>query len=485
MYMNQLDRYEPRNVFRFFEQICSIPHGSGNTDQIADFCVDFAKKRHLRYLRDDANNVILFKDGSVGYENAPAVILQGHLDMVCAKTPDNPIDMATQGLEVIVEGDWIHAVNTSLGGDNGIAVAMALAILDDDFLAHPPLEVVLTTDEETGMDGAFALDATPLQGRRMLNLDSEEEGIFTVSCAGGIRVEGVLPITRHTADGVRCSITVNGLLGGHSGVEIHKGRGNAIQLLGRLLHALRKECEFSILALNGGVVENAIPLQSTAEVLIPADSVAVCKAIIKQCETTFKNELATTDPAVTVTWCENESTKASSTDIASTDRILCMLLTAPSGVQVMSPDIPNLVQTSLNFGVLRLNDDALRATFSVRSSVESQKAMLRDRLICLFKEIGGTVTCSGEYPGWAYRKESPLRDLAVQSYVNLFGTQPQIVAIHAGLECGLFSEKLPGLDCISIGPNMKDIHTTGERLSISSTARTYQLVLDILKNSCS
>lgn len=481
--MNQLVHCEPHQVFAFFEQICSIPHGSGNTDKIADFCVEFAKKRDLRYLRDHANNIILFKNASAGYEDAPTVILQGHLDMVCAKTPDNSIDMTTDGLQVVAEGDWIHAVGTSLGGDNGIAVAMALAILDDNTIPHPSLEVVLTTDEEIGLNGAIALDATPLQGRRMLNLDSEEEGIFTVSCAGGIRVEGILPITRHTADGVRCSITVTGLLGGHSGVEIHKGRGNAIQLLGRVLYALRKTCAFSILTLTGGMVDNAIPFESTAEVLIPLDSVAICKAIIKQCETTFKNELVTTDPGVTVTWHENESTQASATDVASTDRVLCVLLTAPSGVQVMSSDIPDLVQTSLNFGVLRLNDNALRTTFSIRSSVESQKEMLRDRLICLFKEIGGTVTCSGEYPGWAYRKESPLRDLAVQSYVNLFGTQPQIVAIHAGLECGLFSEKLPGLDCISIGPNMKDIHTASERLSISSTARTFQLVLEILKNS--
>ncbi len=481
--MNRLDRYEPHKVFHFFEQICSIPHGSGNTDQIADFCVDFAKKRHLRYLRDAANNVILFKEASVGYENAPAVILQGHLDMVCAKTPDNTIDMATQGLQVIAEGDWIHAIDTSLGGDNGIAVAMALAILDDDTLSHAPLEVVLTTDEETGMDGAFALDATPLQGRRMLNLDSEEEGILTVSCAGGLRAEGMLPISRCTANGVRCLITVQGLLGGHSGVEIHKGRGNAIQLLGRVLYALRKESEFSILELNGGVVDNAIPLEATAELLIPANSVVACKTVIEQCDAIFKNEYASTDPAVTVTWQAKESAQMAATDAESTDRILFVLLNAPSGVQVMSPDIPDLVQTSLNFGVLRLEERALHATFSVRSSVESQKQMLRDRLICLFEGIGGTITCSSEYPGWAYRKESPLRDLVTQSYYDLFGTKPQIVAIHAGLECGLFSDKLPGLDCVSIGPNMKDIHTVNERLSISSTARTYQLVLEILKNS--
>ncbi len=481
--MNQLERCEPRKVFRFFEQICSIPHGSGNTAQIADFCVEFAEKRHLRYLRDTANNVILFKEASVGYENAPTVILQGHLDMVCAKTPDSTIDMATQGVQVVAEGDWIRAVDTSLGGDNGIAVAMALAILDDDTQPHPPLEIVLTTDEETGMDGAFALDATPLQGRRMLNLDSEEEGILTVSCAGGLRAEGVLPISKSPTTGVRCSVTVQGLLGGHSGVEIHKGRGKAIQLLGRVLYALRKECEFSILSLNGGVVDNAIPLEATAELLIPTNSVDTFKTVIKQYDAIFKNEYASTDPAVGVTLQVNNPAQLAATDPESTNRILFVLLNAPTGVQVMSPDIPDLVQTSLTFGVLRLKEHALHATFSLRSSVESQKQMLRDRLICLFEGIGGSVICNGEYPGWAYRKDSPLRDLVIQSYDNLFGIKPQVVAIHAGLECGLFSDKLPGLDCVSLGPDMKDIHTVNERLSISSTARTYQLVLHILKNS--
>ncbi len=480
--MNQLNHCEPRRVFAFFEQICSIPHGSGNTDRIADFCVDFAKKRNLRFLRDQANNVVIFKDASVGYENAPTVILQGHLDMVCAKTPDNPINMTTDGLRIVAEDDWIHAVNTSLGGDNGIAVAMALAILDDDTLSHPPLEIVLTTDEETGMDGAFALDPTPLRGRRMLNLDSEEEGILTVSCAGGLRAEGVLPISRLCRTGVRCSVTVTGLLGGHSGVEIHKGRGNAIQLLGRVLYALKVQGDFGILSLDGGVVDNAIPLEARAELLIPADTVTAFEKVVQQYDAMLKNEYTSTDPAVTLTWQAQETAQFPATDTESTDRIVFILVNAPCGVQVMSPDIPDLVQTSLNLGVLRLTESELRTTFSVRSSVESQKYMLRDRLICLFEGIGGSVVCSSEYPGWAYRKDSPLRDIVTHSYRTLFDIDPQVVAIHAGLECGLFSDKLPGLDCVSLGPNMKDIHTVNERLSISSSARTYQLVLEILKN---
>lgn len=480
--MNQLKQCEPRKIFSFFEQICSIPHGSGNTDGIADFCVNFAKKHNLRHIRDKANNVLIFKDASTGYEKAPTVILQGHLDMVCAKTPDNPVNMETDGLQIAIDGDWIHAIGTSLGGDNGIAVAMMLAILEDDTIPHPPLELVLTTDEETGMGGALALDPSPLNGRRMLNLDSEEEGVLTVSCAGGLRAEGVLPVSRLLGTGVRYTLTISGLLGGHSGVEIHKGRGNAIQLLGRVLYALRQQGEFGLISLEGGIVDNAIPLKVCAELLVSNDAVIAFEKIVQQYDAVFKAEYASTDPTVAVTWQTHETADFSVTDVQSTDRILFVLANAPCGVQVMSPDIAGLVQTSLNLGVLRLTENELHTTFSVRSSVESQKIMLKDRLTCLFEQIGGSVTCSNEYPGWSYRKDSPLRDVVVRSYRTLFEFDPKIVAIHAGLECGLFSNKLPGLDCVSLGPNMKDIHTVNERLSISSSVRTYQLILEILKN---
>ncbi len=481
--MNRLTNCEPRKVFAFFEQICAIPHGSGNTGKIAEFCVNFAKERSLRCLCDDANNVVIFKQASRGYENAPTIILQGHLDMVCAKTPDNPINMSHDGLQVTTDGDWIHAINTSLGGDNGIAVAMALAILDDDTLAHPALEIVLTSDEEIGMNGAVALDATPIKGRRMINMDSEEEGVFTVSCAGGVCVEGILPIVRKPYFGMRCTVTVNGLLGGHSGVEIHKGRGNAIKLLGRVLFALQQQLSFGIVSLNGGVVDNAIPFEARAEIVLDPNHMSVFTNIVEKTGLIFQHEYATTDAKVSVTWSEEGPEQAFATDLLSTQRTVFILMNAPCGVQVMSPDIPDLVQTSLNLGVIELTKQELRTKCSVRSSVETQKQLLKDQLWCLFDGIGGSVLYSNEYPGWAYRKDSPLRDLAVQSYRNLYGAEPRIIAIHAGLECGLFADKLPELDCLSLGPNMKDIHTVNERLSISSTARTFQLVLDILKNT--
>lgn len=479
--MNVLQNIKPQRVFAIFEEISTIPRGSGNTDRIAEWCVNFADQNGLRCVRDSANNVVIYKDATVGYEKAPTVILQGHLDMVCAKTPDCDIDMENEGVRVAVDGDWVHALGTSLGGDNGIAVAMALSILTDDSLPHPALEVVLTTDEETGLNGAFALDASLLKGSRMLNLDSEEEGVFTVSCAGGVRAESRFDTMRQPCTGVACTVTIGGLLGGHSGVEIHKGRANAIQLLGRVLYRLQQEVEYSLLSLSGGVVDNAIPLTAVADLLIPKDAVARVDKIIAELGTTFKAEYATPDGGVTVTVQFGDDQTADGLENESAERVVAFLLSAPTGVQVMSPDIPDLVQTSLNLGVLSCDDTAVSAVFSLRSSIGTQKTMLCDRLTALTKAFGGTIAFSADYPGWAYRKESPLRETALEAYCTLFGKEPQVVAIHAGLECGVFSDKLPQLDCISFGPNMQDIHTVNERLSISSVERTYELVLEILK----
>ncbi len=483
MTMTVLNHCEPKAVFSFFEEICSIPHGSGNTQYIADYCVSFAKERGLRYIRDEANNVIVFKDGSKGYENSPALILQGHLDMVCAKTPDNTMDMTKNGLKLAVNGDWIHAIGSSLGADNGIAVAMALAVLDDDTIPHPPLEVVLTADEETGMNGAFALDASPLTGHCMINIDSDKEGVFTVGCAGGVRASGSLPISRFSHSGVLCSITINGLQGGHSGDEIHKGRGNAIRLLGRILYSLKAENLLALLSLKGGSVDNAIPSEATATILVAPEQMPIVQNILKQQEAILKAEYAEIDDGITIVFQSEELTAAEIVDNKTLNRILSVMINTPNGVQKMSRDIPDLVQTSLNFGIVNLQSDVFSAVFSIRSSIEHEKQQLRDTLSQLFEVLDGTMEFSGEYPGWAYRKDSPLRETFLASFQTLFHKEPKVIAIHAGLECGLFSQKIDNLDCISIGPNMVDIHTVKERLSISSTGRTYQLLLDVLKNS--
>ena len=478
--MAVLDQLEPQNVFRFFEEMCAIPHGSYNTKAVSDWCVAFAKARGLEHYQDEMNNVILIKEASAGYEEAEPVILQGHLDMVCEKAPGCEKDMAREGLDLAVEGDYIYAEGTTLGGDDGIAVAMALAALDDDSLPHPRLEVILTTEEEVGMDGAMALDVSPIRGRKMLNLDSEAEGIFTVSCAGGSMAACGLPVARAPFGGDILRVQVEGLTGGHSGAEIHKGRANASMLLGRLLLAMAAETELRLVSADGGLKDNAIPV--AAEAVVAAADGRKAKAAAERMAACFQVEYRRSDPMLTVT-AEETAAAWLPMDAASTERTLCLLACAPNGVQTMSQDIHGLVQTSLNLGILKTEENAVTASFCIRSSVDSEKEMLKDRLACLLAQLGGRVSFSGEYPGWAYRPDSPLRELMCEVYREQYGREPKVEAIHAGLECGLLAGKLPGLDCVSIGPDLLEIHTPREKMSISSVQRVWAFVREVLKRS--
>ena len=478
--MAVLDQLEPKNVFRFFEQMCAIPHGSYNTKAVSDWCVAFAKERGLEHYQDEMNNVILIKEASVGYEEAQPVILQGHLDMVCEKAPGCEKDMAREGLDLAVEGDYIYAEGTTLGGDDGIAVAMALAALDDESLPHPRLEVILTTEEEVGMDGAMALDVSPIRGRKLLNLDSEAEGVFTVSCAGGSMAACGLPVARAPFGGDILRVRVAGLPGGHSGAEIHKGRANANMLLGRLLRAMAAETELRLVSADGGLKDNAIPV--AAEAVVAAEDGRKAKAAAERMAACFRTEYRRSDPMLTVT-AEEAAAAWLPMDAASTERTLCLLACAPNGVQTMSQDIHGLVQTSLNLGILKTEENAVTASFCIRSSVDSEKEMLKDRLACLLAQLGGRVSFSGEYPGWAYRPDSPLRELMTEVYREQYGREPKVEAIHAGLECGLLAGKLPGLDCVSIGPDLLEIHTPREKMSISSVQRVWAFVREVLKRS--
>jgi len=478
--MAVLDQLEPKNVFRFFEEMCAIPHGSYNTKAVSDWCVAFAKARGLEHYQDEMNNVILIKEASAGYEEAEPVILQGHLDMVCEKAPGCEKDMDREGLDLAVEGDYIYAEGTTLGGDDGIAVAMALAALDDDSLPHPRLEVILTTEEEVGMDGAMALDVSPIRGRKMLNLDSEAEGIFTVSCAGGSMAACGLPVARAPFGGDILRVRVEGLTGGHSGAEIHKGRANASMLLGRLLLAMAAETELRLVSADGGLKDNAIPV--AAEAVVAAADGRKAKAAAERMAACFQVEYRRSDPMLTVT-AEEAAAAWLPMDAASTERTLCLLACAPNGVQTMSQDIHGLVQTSLNLGILKTEENAVTASFCIRSSVDSEKEMLKDRLACLLAQLGGRVSFSGEYPGWAYRPDSPLRELMTEVYREQYGREPKVEAIHAGLECGLLAGKLPGLDCVSIGPDLLEIHTPREKMSISSVQRVWAFVREVLKRS--
>lgn len=476
--MNVLSNLEPKSVFRFFEDLCAIPHGSRNTKAISDYCVAFAKERGLEHYQDQDNNIIIIKEATAGYENAPAIILQGHLDMVCEKEHDCAKDMDKEGLDLMVEGDFVTAKGTTLGGDDGIAVAMALAILDAKDIPHPRLEAVFTVDEEIGMLGAVSMDVSPLKGRQLLNLDSEEEGVFTVSCAGGNVTTCLLPIARAPFQGSALTITISGLQGGHSGTEIHKGRANANMLMGRLLQAVAAATEMRIVAVNGGLKDNAIPIKTQAQVLV-ADAAA--KAAAQEMGACFAAEYRVTDPNVAVS--VEDAGEGEAMDAASTKKVLCMLTCLPNGVQVMSADIAGLVQTSLNLGILTTEDSVVRASFCVRSSVDSQKEMLKARLSSLMEQLGGSVEFFGEYSGWEYLADSPLRDRLVAVFREQYSREPRIEAIHAGVECGIFAGKLPGLDCVSIGPDLFEIHTPRERMSISSVQRLWNFVLEVLKRS--
>lgn len=478
--MAVLDQLEPKNVFRFFEQMCAIPHGSYNTKAVSDWCVAFAKERGLEHYQDEMNNVILIKEASAGYEEAQPVILQGHLDMVCEKAPGCEKNMAREGLDLAVEGDYIYAEGTTLGGDDGIAVAMALAALEDESLPHPRLEVILTTEEEVGMDGAMALEVSPIRGRKLLNLDSEAEGVFTVSCAGGSMAACALPVARAPFGGDILRVRVAGLTGGHSGAEIHKGRANANMLLGRLLRAMAAETELRLVSADGGLKDNAIPV--AAEAVVAAADGRKAKAASERMAACFQTEYRRSDPMLTVT-AEEAAAAWLPMDASSTERTVCLLACAPNGVQTMSQDIHGLVQTSLNLGILKTEENAVTASFCIRSSVDSEKEMLKDRLACLLAQLGGRVSFSGEYPGWAYRPDSPLRELMTEVYREQYGREPKVEAIHAGLECGLLAGKLPGLDCVSIGPDLLEIHTPREKMSISSVQRVWAFVREVLKRS--
>lgn len=478
--MGVLSKLEPQKVFYFFEEITKIPHGSGNVEQISNYLADFAGKRNLEFIQDDLKNVIIFKEASPGYEKEPAVILQGHMDMVAVKKPDCEIDMKTTGLKVGFDGDNIYAEGTSLGGDDGIAVAYALAVLDSDDLAHPRLEVVLTVDEETGMDGARGIDLSMLKGNRLVNLDSEEEGIFLASCAGGARVTCSFPLERERCEGAVCELSLGGLLGGHSGEEIHKERGNANSLFGRVLWELCQKFPVRLIEVEGGLADNAISREIRAKLLVPQDHGA-CERLLSDMEREIAEELVVRDPGFFLRW-QFEEGGAGVEAVAAEDtrRVAAALCAMPNGVQRMSADIAGLVETSLNLGILKFDEEKLAAEFSVRSSVESAKDALIGRLRAVTELAGGACETSGSYPGWKYRADSPLREKMIRVYREMYGAEPKVEAIHAGLECGLLGSKIENLDCVSIGPDMKDIHTTEETLSISSTRRVWEFLVKFL-----
>ena len=470
------------DVLEYFKEISKIPRGSGNEKGISDWLYRFAKERDLFVIQDAVNNIIIRKPGTHGYEDSEPVIIQGHMDMVCEKNADKQHDFLTDPIKIITDGDCLKADGTTLGADNGIAVAMALSLLDSSDIPHPPLEVLMTVDEEQGMIGADNLDGSLLSGRKLINLDSDEEGVFTVSCAGGLRMELTLPveyIELPSSYGMFV-IRVKGLKGGHSGMDINKCLANSNRLLGRVLNAVYTEMDAHVASISGGMKSNAIPRESEAVIAIRTEDYDKAAGLISSYETIFRNEYHESDPSVIIEFTRGETKSSQVFSQDTGKKAIAILCLSPLGVLEMSPDIPGFPETSNNLGVVFTDDNILSFEYSLRSSVASRKYALKAQIEQLADLAGARCESSSDYPEWEYSPNSSLRDTIVKEYKVLCGRKPKVEAIHAGLECGLFSRKLPGVDMISFGPDITGAHSPGERMSISSVGRVWDFLTRIL-----
>jgi len=477
---NVLKGYQPEAVFSYFEQLCAIPHGSYNEAAVAAFLCDFAQARGLAYREDALHNVLIRKPASAGYEDAPVVMLQGHTDMVCVKRADKVHDFTRDPLTLIVEDGWIRADGTTLGGDDGIAVAMMLAILDDDTLPHPELECLFTVQEEVGLGGAAGFDYSDIRAKLLYNLDSETDGVCTVSCAGGIRMDLKKPVTFAESAGATATLLIRGLKGGHSGAEIHMPRANAHRVAGIILASLAETVPFRIVSLVGGNMDNAIPRDCTAEIVFAAEHEAEVRAALDALCAEQTAVLSRDDRAEGSITAQYGQGTASAMTAEETQAVLAILNLTVNGIATMCEDMPELVESSCNMGILRTEADHILFGFMARASVETRKQEIRTKLQLCAKCFGAEVICSGEYPGWAFDRESAATKNYIAAYERLRGEKPRVEAIHAGLECGLMKHAVPGIDPISIGPDMRDIHTPEERIEIESIRRVYEVVCAML-----
>lgn len=483
--MDNFDTLFSKKVFDFFRNISDIPRGSGNEKEISDYLVNFAKERKLEYYQDEMFNIIIKKPASLGYEHVPSIALQGHLDMVCEKNENITHDFFKDSIKWIIKDDMIYADNTTLGADNGIAIAMALSILDSDNLNHPALEVILTAQEETGLTGAKFLDEKLIDSKILINIDSEKEGDFLIGCAGGLKSDIVLPIetTQLETEFESFKISILGLQGGHSGTQIHLGRGNAICILGRVLRDLQRFLKYEIFDISAGSKDNVIPREASAVIAIKKGNSEILQHHLNEWVSILKEEYKLKDENIYINYQKLENSTNKVLNIKSKNNLLYILNLHPNGVCSMSAQISDLVEASLNLGVVYIKDSHIHFKSLVRSSVASLKYDVANKLRLLSAQVEATIYITDDYSEWKIKETSKIRDLFSERYQALFSKSPNITSIHLAVECGVFEEKLKDIDMISFGPNMYDIHSPNEHLSISSTDNCYRLLVDILENS--
>lgn len=472
---------EPRKVFEIFEQIASIPHGSFNVDAISDWIVEFAKKNDLECYQDKDKNVIVRRKASKGYENSPTLILQGHIDMVCSKEPDIDFDFSKDSLDLYVDGDFLKARGTTLGADDGVFVAYALALLSDESFESCELEAIFTVNEEVGLLGAASIDANKIKGHYMINIDSCEENSIIVSCAGGQDAEIKFRFKKEKCNLSAYSLKVTGLSGGHSGEQINHGLGNANEILVDILRIIAKSNELRISSIEGGVADNVIPSNCEAIIHLEADEAIFLKDIINALDYAYKEKYKDTDSGVSILLNKKESAAKEIIAGESLVNILNFVAEAPNGVVKMSGEMEGLVETSLNFGIISTEEDYVSLIYSMRSSIDKEKEKLFDLIKSIAEMNSGELTDLGGYPGWKYNKESELRPVFEEVFESMYEKKLKVEAIHAGLECGIFAGKIKNLDCVSMGPDVFDLHTTKERLSLSSAKRTYEFLKNVIK----
>jgi dipeptidase D len=469
--------YNPQKALAYFEELCKIPHGSGNEEQVAKYIESFAKERGLFVIRDKNNNVFIRKEATKGYENVPAYLLQGHTDMVCAKLTSSSHDFEKDALDLYVEDGWLRARGTTLGGDDGIAVAFMLALLDGEISEHPTLECLFTVEEETGLGGAESFDYSVVTAKNMINLDSESEREVCAGCAGGVRSKLDFKPVLEESSGDVITLSVDGLFGGHSGVEINCGRANAIVMVANILKEISAEQEIALVSIIGGEKDNAIPRMCEAKFVVEDSSRAV--AIIEALDEKIRERLVDEDKELKIS-LDIENDLESVPTLAESSKLISMLNDIQVGVLRMSDHLEGLVEFSRNLGVIEVNSDGAYITYSSRSAKEEQIDLSVEQVNEKATDIGANVRHTGRYPGWDFLPESDLRDAYVRKYKEIMGKDVQTVVIHAGLECGIIKSRIPDMDIISIGPNMRNIHTPDEALQLESCERLFEVLKAVL-----